>query len=338
MRPTFALLALCLAVTAGLGTEGALRWIDRPFAGFLPMDNGVIASAGLPAWPATRDGSIYQAEIVAFAGQRHAETGSEGLRAHVDSVPVGTPIAYTLRHGGRLQERTIATRHFGWSDFVRLHGAYLLNGLFLAGAGLALLWGIRSHPGAAAAAPLLLLAALWAFTAMDLYGPHRLFRVHALAESLLFAAALHMALGFPQPLPLVRREPWLLGLPYALAGVLAVAYQASLYAPTAYVTVHLTAVGFLGAALLFLIACQVGRVFGANALARRQIKLVAVGSLVALVPAVWLSIAEPFTGGSSSQNAMAFTAFLFPLSIAWAVLRPPGPISRRSGGWGPASR
>ncbi len=321
MRSTLALTALTLAVVAGLGLEGALGWIDRPFPGFLVMKNGVVASAGLPEWPAVRDGAIYQREIATVAGAPFS--GAAALRARVEALPVGTPIVYGLRHQGQIQERTIATRRFTRRDFAQLYGAYLLNGMFLALAALALLVGVGRHPGAGAAAPLLALGSLWALSAMDLYGPQRLFRLHGLAESLLFAAALHMALGFPRPLPAVRRNPRLVLLPYGAALALALAYQMELYDPAGYVRLHLAAVGALGASLLVLIASQVGRFFVARAAARRQIQVVALGSLIALAPAVWLSIAEPWTGGSSSQNAMAATAFLFPLSIAWAVLRHP---------------
>ena len=321
MRPLLATMTVFFAVMAGLGMEGALQWVDRPFSGFLVMDNGVIASAGLSDWPATRNGLVYQHEIVAVEGE--AFSGSGALREQIQAAPIGTEITYRLRHEGRELDRTIATRRFEWRDFRLLFGAYFLNGILLAGAALALLRLRDRAQGAGAAAPLLTLSAVWALSAMDLYGPHRLFRVHVLAESLLFAAALHVAMGFPRPWAFVARRPATVWAPYAVAFALAVAYQLALYAPDSYVRLHLAAVGSLGLSLLVLIASQIGRLWAGSPAARRQIRVVALGSLLALAPAVWLSIAEPFNGGSSPQNVMAFTAFLFPVSIAWAVVRQP---------------
>ena len=103
MRPLLITTTVLLALVAGLGLHGALGWVHQPFPGFLVMDNGVIASAGLSEWPATRDGLVYQHEIVAVDGEAFA--GTEALRTHVQAAPVGTEIQYRLRHEGREVER-----------------------------------------------------------------------------------------------------------------------------------------------------------------------------------------------------------------------------------------
>ncbi len=319
MRWILALTALTISISTAIGLHGALRSVGQPFPGFLLLGNSVVASAGLSEWPATRDGEIYQHEIVAVDGVPITSAGA--IHAHVRAVPVGTPVRYSLRGPNGPVEREIATRHFGWRDFGLLYGAYLLNGLLLAGAAITVMWR-RDQPHALTSAPLLAVASVWALTAMDLYGPWRLFRLHALSESLLFAAALHMALAFPRPLAVMRRNPDLVYLPYASAAVLAVLYQAGLHWPSMYVALHLLALCLLGLALAALIASQIGRMLQSSALEiRGPIRVLAFGSLLALAPAVVVSIAEPFTGGTSPQNVMAFSAFLFPISIAWAVVR-----------------
>lgn len=95
-------------------------------------------------------------------------------------------------------------------------------------------------------------------SALDLYGPYRLFRLHALCEALLFPAALHMALEFPEPVRFAHRRAavW---LPYALAAGLALIYQHGLSTPSSYVLLHLMATNALGAALLFLLLSLVAR-------------------------------------------------------------------------------
>lgn len=317
MRSILVSITLGLAVVAGIGLHGAIDHVDRTFPGFLVLDNGVIASAGLSDWPAVRDGSIYQHRILTVDGVPVAAGPEVGER--IRALPPGTGVEYLLQGPSSARTRTIYTRSFGWRDFLMLYGAYLVNGLLLAVAGLSLLQ-LGRRESARAVTPLLLIASLWGLSAMDLYGPYHLFRVHALAESLLFAAALHMALAFPQPFAWARRAPKLIYLPYAAAALLAVAYQIGLQRPGYYVTLHLLAVGALGASLLFLVGSQLARLAKGGA-RHPAVRVLAAGSVLALAPAVLLTIAEPVNGGTSPANAIAFTAFLLPLSVAFAAAR-----------------
>ncbi len=323
-RPASLALACLLLVLAGTGLGEASRWVDRPFPGFLVLENRVVASAALPGWPATRGGEIFQHQVVAIDGVPVASAAA--LRARVGSAPSGTPFRYTFRGGGLEFERTIPSRRFSRRDFALLFGGYLLNGLVLGGCALGLLAWRRHDPGIRAALPLLGVGAVWGLTAMDLYGPYRLFRLHALAESLLFAAALHAALWFPLPLTATRRRPWLVGATCAAALALAVPYQALLHDPDGYVVVHLLATALLGASLMGLMVAQLVRYLAYSAPERQlQVTVLAWGGVLALSPLVVLTLAEPLTGGSSAQNAVGMTAFLFALAIAFAGSLAPGP-------------
>jgi hypothetical protein len=87
---------------------------------------------------------------------------------------------------------------------------------------------------------------------------------------------------------------------------------------------HLLATTLLGVALLFLLATQLLRFFRPPSLvARRQLGVLAVGALVAVVLPACVTAAELYTGGRMPQNAVGFTAFLLPLSVGWAAAREP---------------
>ncbi len=327
--PTLAALLLLAVMAVGLWEASA--WVTRPFPGFLVLANRVVASAALPGWPATRGGEIFQHEIVAIDGVELTRVAQ--LHERVSSLPSGTRLRYRFRSGDREFERTIPTRRFGLRDFTLLFGSYLLNGLVLGGCGLALLVRRGSSPGIRAAVPLLLVGAVWGSSAMDLYGPYHFFRVHVLAESLLFATALHAALLFPSPLGFVRRRPRLVLHVYAAALGLAGAYQALLHHAGAYVVLHLLATGLLGASLLALLLSQVFRYLSRqDAEGRLQLAILAWGGVLALTPLVFLTLAEPVTGGRAAQNAVGLTAFLFALAIACAgALAPPGRLAPEPG-------
>ncbi len=312
--------AAALLVVGGIGLVEAVGWIGKPFAGFLVLENRVVASAGLAHWPATHGGEIYQHEITAINGTPllHADQ----LHETVQQLPVGTAVTYTFRRGEAEFERSVETRRFALRDAALLFGTYLLNGLVMGGIALALFARQSRSPRVRAAVPLLFVGALWGLSAMDLYGPYRLFRIHALCEALLFPAMLHMALAFPSPLTLATRSAGVLWAPYAFAAGLALVYQAGLHDPAIYVTAHLLATSALGVGMLALIASLVARYARPRSPALRQeLGVLALGAVLALSLPVALTLLEAFTGGRMPQNAIGFTAFLFPLALGYSVLR-----------------
>ena len=66
---TLVSISLFTLVVASIGAIEATSWVGRPFAGFLLLENGVVASAGLGHWPAVADGAIYQHEVVKVDGR-----------------------------------------------------------------------------------------------------------------------------------------------------------------------------------------------------------------------------------------------------------------------------
>jgi len=318
--PVLIVSAVVLLCAGVLGILESISWIGKPFPGFLVLENRIVASAGLATWPATHGGRIYQYEIMRVDG-RVLET-VESLNAHVAALPVGTPISYTLRRGGKQIETEIATRRFSLTDFGLLFGAYWLCGIGVGAVALAIrhLRG-RDQVSNGTFYPLFIVA-LWSFTAMDLYGPYRLFRVHVLCEMFLFAAMLHLALAFPSPAKWIVDRPRMVLVPYGFCALLVVVSQVGLYDAKTYVFTHLSAISLFGVGLIALIGAQVGRYLYTSSFETRQrIKIVALGTIAALGPQVVLALWSGATGGRAPQNVMAFTGVLFPISIAYAVLR-----------------
>ena len=120
----------------------------------------------------------------------------------------------------------------------------------------------------------------------------------------------------------MRRNRWIVIAPYAAAAGLAAVYQLGLQQPSTYVTSHLLATSGLGLGLLVLVISQVARfVRPETPSVRRQSGVLALAIATIVAMPLVLTIAEPLTGGTSPQNAVAFTAFLLPLAIGWALMR-----------------
>lgn len=310
---------LILALTWTVSLVESIGWIDRPFPGFLVLENRVVASAGLSHWPATADGEIYQTELAAVNGLPLRDVSE--LHRHVAERPVGTVVRYEFQRGEERFERFIPTRRFERIDFFLLFGSMLMCAAIFGATALGIRF-LRRDRMATGAFALLATSAVWGATAPDLYGPYRLFRLHALAETFLFASALHMAWVFPHPARLLDRVPRAIGSIYGVALLLAAANQIGLQEPAAYVVTHAMAAWALGLALFVLIASHVRHfVRPPDFEARQRVKVVTFGAVAALAPAMFVALANWVTGRDAAQNAIAFSAPLFPVSIGYAVLR-----------------
>lgn len=312
--------AAAVLATAAIGTVQSLAWIGEPFPGFLVLENRVVASAGLAAWPASAGGAIYQHAVVSVDGRPLERV--ETLQDHVASLPVGTSVTYRLERGGRSLERSFRTRRFGAGDWTLLFGSYLFCGVGLGGMA-CLIRYLRGRDRVATGSALGLgIVGLYALTAADLYGPYRFFRIHVLLECLLFAGTLHMALVFPEPRAIIDRRRWLLPALYTAAFALALAAQLGLHRPDVYVLTHRVAVAVWGLALAVFIANQVHVFLRPPSFeARQRVKVLVLGTLAALLPQVVLTLGSAFSGGQASENLVGWSGIFFPLSMGYAVLR-----------------
>lgn len=319
-KSVVASVAALLIAFAGIGVTGALGWVGRPFAGFLLLGNGVVASVGLPSWPATRDGAIFQQTLVSVDGE--SVEGPEDLQGWLETRPEGSMLRYRLASDDREIERVIAVRRFDAADVALLFGSYLLNGVLLGGLALVLIARRDLDRGTRAAAPFLACAALWGLSGMDLYGAHVLFRGHALCEALIFATALQMALEFPTPLLGAAATRLAVRIGYAAAAAIALFYQAVLFDPSGYVRAHLLATSLGGLGLLLVLLGLLFRYLRSHGSEPRSaLGIVVAGTGIALLLPVALTLPEAATGGSAPQNLTSWTVFVFPLSLGYAIRR-----------------
>jgi len=118
-----------------------------------------------------------------------------GLRARL-ARPAGTRFEYTLERNGERSIEGFESRAFTWTDAAFTFGVYLRRDRVRHHRRL----GVGPQPAAdehvGAPRPLSALST-YLLTAIDLYGPHRFFALHALARSLRAGALLHLALVFP---------------------------------------------------------------------------------------------------------------------------------------------
>jgi hypothetical protein len=314
--------AALVLVTVGLALiceATSARWVGTRFPGFLVMANRVVASVSLPYWPAAHNEHLYQHVVVAVNSQSVTTSGE--LYALIRRLPPGTPLTYTLEKDGQISQVTLASLTFTFKDYYLLFGAYLLNGLALALIGISA-WFFK--PSASASRALLILGltgGLFALTGVDLYAPHWFFRLHVLGEALLPAGLLHLALVFPVD-RLRRSRPFLLSVPHLVASAVGAAYEALLYHPAAYSFIHNLCMVCTGIGGLALLGKIVWDYYTASSpLIRWRIRLILLGFLSGFAFPAALMLFSGISGGEVAVNYAAFTGFLFPLSLSYAIVK-----------------
>jgi signal transduction histidine kinase len=282
------------------------------------MANRVVPSIALPEWEAARSETVFQRQILAIDDTEVA-TAADAYALVARGGP-DTPHRYALRApDGTTSTITASARRFSGLEYALLFGAYLSTGIAFFLTGL-IVFSLTRTPASTALLVQSLTTGVFIVTAADLYGPHWFFRLHVIAESMLAAGFLHLALVFPTDRMKARRANVLAAiyLPFAL---LAAAYQWALMSPTAYTAAHLVASASHGVGALAIIAAVAYDLATTTSpLVRRRVGIVALGTLGAFAFPGALMAASALLGGSVPLNAGAFTAFVFPLSLGYAIV------------------
>ncbi len=317
---TFSVVILIWALTL------AVQVLRLPFPGLFTEPTLVVNNLGSMAWSGYAAGLRLPDQLIAIDGEPLDRSTAlvEALRTRKP----GDTVTFTVRHGKtgavrQVQVTLMPLPRAAFRDFFLL--PYFLS-LFYLTAGGVILW-LRSREEAAQVFVLFcIFVALVTGTFFDVYTTHRLFPVWVAAIPLAGSAAIHLALVFPCPSPLLRRFPGLRLLVYLPALGLAVAgwlTTADMAHPIAYFAPWRWGrawAGMGGLALIGLMSYH--RLFSHSPIIRAQTYVVLLGTMLSFFPfLVWVPFA--FRPGTSFQPALVLPFFVFfPLAIAYAILFP----------------
>jgi signal transduction histidine kinase len=312
-------LAVAFLALAATCTGNSLRWIGTTFPGFFVMANRVIPAAGLTHWTGVAAGEIYHRAVLEVNG-RPPDSSAEIYR-EVEARPPETRIEYMMGAGDNVTHRVIPSMTFELGDYVWLFVPYLLNGILFAAAGLAV-WALKPYTDASwAMLGFGCCVGVFALTAADLYGPHWFYRLHITAEAFLPATFVHLAMAFPEN-HLRGRRRLMLTLLYGPALALAAAHQWFYFVPARYSLIYVLCSACLGGSALALIG-SVAHAYRTTTshLLRQRVRVLLIGTITAAGPAALLMGASGLSGGGVPVNAVAFTAFVFPLTLAYSIVK-----------------
>ena len=309
-----ALVVLALLVGVQVAAD-RYRSLGRPFAGFMVMDNLLVAVGG------GERGGLQPFDWVRAVDGHLLESGAQ-LQAEIARHPPGTRFHYLLNRRGWLVEADIASRPYTRHDLGRFMVEGLLSGLLYLALG-ALVFYLQ--PGVARSWAFLVFCLSWFLITVTYVDAHTTYRFTGLfmtSWALSPAIVVHLALTFPQRRPIVRRLPHVVWLPYLVSAGLAVALLVPVDPVQRLVLPGVGAAYWALSLILLLVALVRTSRGGATALARQRARVLAAGVAMAYLPAVLgtgiealLRVPVPYLNWMWRLNV------LFPTAVAYAMVR-----------------
>ena len=323
-RALFFTLILFVSITAFICFRNAVRWIDKPFAGFLVNERMVLGNIGEYYWTGTQAGLKYPDKIIAANGK--AVHSMRDLDAVIHDVGIGEPIVYSIGRGKNVIEVTVPTMLFSMVDFVVIFGTYLFAGfayLLIA----VVVFVIK--PGKNVSWAFLFVGfflSIYCIASFDISSSHSgLIKLYLPALAFFPAAAIHFSFFFPDEKPFVKKHPVLQISPYVVSSVSSALLLWSYPSPPFSEIYQLVMIWVIAGAVALLASILHAYFMNSSAIARQRAKVVLFGAALAFpIPALFLVVsAQGGTLGQQSilNNFLIFPMLIFPASIAYAIAK-----------------
>src|SRR3990172_2301133 len=323
-RGLFCSLILSVLILSGICLWNAVRWMEKPFPGFLLNQRMVVGYVGLRHWTGTEAGLKYPEKILNANGR--SISSRKDLEEVLSAAEIGEPIRYSVDRGGERLAVEVPTMRFAVSDLLLTFGIFFFLGFLYLFTGTTVFvlkpdttvsWLFFSG---------CLLESISSFISFDMESTHfGFFRLMILCDAFLPAVVLHLSFLFPEKSKLAESRPYLLVIPYVLAAGLAIALELSYPEPLFF--------SLYGFVLLFLILGASSLIVATlrayfrktSTLARQRAKVVLFGAVLAFpIPtmAPLASFLGMTLGGTKIlTNLAAIPMVIFPVSIAYAIAK-----------------
>ncbi len=311
--------ALLFAAIAGL------RAAALPFPGFFAEPTLIITEMRDPAWPDQQTALRFPHRVIAVDGQ--PLQSPTALISLLSAHQVGDEIGITVQDPSTGEQAGVRVRLAAMPASTTLNFFVLPTLLgwsfFTIG-----VWVLRSAPREEGTPVFALLCAAFSLIGglfFDLLTTHLLWWGWVFCLPLAGSLGLHLAMVFPERIGPLRRARWLpllVYLPGVAIGVVAVAATTRWNAPTAYFDPWFWGMVWAGLGALGLFASMLARRFlSISPVIRSQARTILLGTLLGFGPYVmWVLTTRPLSIPFSPLLILPWTV-LFPLSIAYALLR-----------------
>lgn len=319
-------LLLCATIVVGLiAPILSWRWTQLPFLDLLLEHTLLVSGDHRADWSTdiTQEGF----PVLVAIGDRPV-TGDEDLTQALRSLTPGQQVTLTLQRMDSSSPTFIETtvHQFRTRDWLTMFWLPYGVGLIYLAVGIWVFWLRGDHRPGQSFAMSCAFVALVTCTLFDISSTHTLTRIWVASLPLTAAALIHVALVFPEEGAAIRRWPLARFIPYPIAVVLVVISQWRLYAagdPRAYLATWRWNYVAMGVAVVaFFILMLHSRSRTLSPIVRQQVRIILIGGLLAFVPAaIFLALTGMGVRIPFQSTLYLPTLIIFPLSIAYAILR-----------------
>lgn len=319
--------AAVLAVTLifmALAAFAAWRAAQIPFPGLFTEPTLVVNEVGDQAWQGYAAGLHFPDHLVALNGQP-LENTTALMQALAQYAP-GEVVTLTAQgEDGAMRDAQVRLETFPVTVLFSFFVLPYLLGLVYLGLGTWVFLARRREPAGQVFGLMCAAIALSLSLLFDVYTTHLFPRVWVTALALIGSIVAHLALVFPQRTRFLDRVPALRYLVYAPGVTIAILNQFAILnfeSPTAYFDTWLAAFTLVSVGAVVLVALMVYRSrYSESPIVQAQARTIIWGSLLAFGPlSTWFVIFR-FIEGIFPPTILLPWLVLFPLSIAYAILR-----------------
>ena len=302
----------------------AWRTTQVPFPGLFTEPTLVVNGAGDQTWQGYAAGLYFPDRLVALNGQP-LENTTALMQLLAQHEPGDVVTLTAIDENGTQRQVQVSLAATPPEALILFFTLPYALGLIYLGLGVWVFWARRRESAGQVFGLMCAATALSLSLLFDAYTTHQLPRVWITAVSLVGSVTAHLALVFPQRARFLDRAPALRYLVYVPGAVIAILNQFTLLnfeSPRAYFDTWLAAFIFTSAGVGVLVALMVYRARRSESpIVQAQARTILWGSLLAFGPIVLWFATFTVTSAAFSPTPVLPWLVLFPISIAYAILR-----------------
>ncbi len=302
----------------------AWRTMQTPFLGILTKPTLVVEDVGNPDWPGYKAGLSPFDVIVTLDDQPLTRTTA--LMHKLRQYQPGDVVTLTAQtQDSAMRDFSVRLINFSPKELSKYFILPYVMGLLYLGIGFWVFLMQKQNSAGQVFAMLCAMVALSSGLLYDTWTTHLFPRLWITAISLSGSVLAHLALVFPQRVRFSNRFPILRYLVYVPGVALTIANQFTILnfnAPLAHITVWRMTFVFIGGSILATLAMMIYRYrYSESPVVKAQAITILWGNLLGFGPiAIWAFI-NSYGGAAFSPSLILPWMILFPLSIAYAILR-----------------
>ena len=222
-RLAFLVMFIIVLFISTICLVNGIKWIDKPFPGFLISERLVVSGGALYHWSGVKAGLKYTDKILKVNNQD--VNSIDDIMKRINNTDEGTPINYVFERDGQPFELTIATMRVTLKDFFGIFVAPFLSGIIY------LLMGslvFIMKPDAKVSIPFLLYSFFYSafmILTFDIM-VHQSFTILYFfsSQTLFCAAGIHLSMFFPEEKSFIRKYPYFQAVPYIISIIFIISF------------------------------------------------------------------------------------------------------------------